>query len=96
MYRWCEPWKKSLVWTGQRWAIDDRRQDDALAKQVAQDVSGRSGSDLPTATASIASELLKFSKMTSNARGLGNMLALRGASRGFRSGLPILTSTDGC
>lgn len=34
--RYCERWGKWLVWDGQRWAIDDRRAVDGLAKEVGQ------------------------------------------------------------
>jgi putative DNA primase/helicase len=75
--RYCDPWSTFLVFEGRRWAIDNTRKVEALAKAVAQHVWTEAGELLPKVeSAKLANELLAFAKTTSNAKGIRDMLAL--------------------
>jgi putative DNA primase/helicase len=71
--RYCDPWSKWLAWDGRRWAIDDRRRVELLAKEVADKLwtqaaeACRGGHDLRP---------LRFAKATANSKGIAGMLAL--------------------
>jgi putative DNA primase/helicase len=84
--RWCEPWGKWLIWDGRRWAIDDHRRAEALAKGVADDIWREVGELLPKVELAEQSELLSFARRTASAFGLGAILALARSE----DGIPIV------
>lgn len=71
--RWCEPWKKWLLWSGQRWVVDAQREIDAMAKQTSDSMWADIGTVLPGMEAGECGQFLRFATKTANADGIGNM-----------------------
>lgn len=84
--RWCEPWKKWLIWDGRRWLIDSQREAEALAKEVADVIWEELSSAMYGASASEAGAFLKFATATASARGIDHMLAMARSE----PGVPVL------
>jgi putative DNA primase/helicase len=84
--RWCEPWMKWLIWDDRRWAIDNHRRAEALAKGVADDVWHEVGKLLPKVEPIEQAELLAFARRTASAFGLAAMLSLARSE----TGIPIV------
>jgi len=85
-FRWCEAWKKSLVWDGRRWAVDSQRAIDAMAKSVYESLwceiasmASRIGDDNNKELRA----LMKFATATGTARGIEAMHKLARSEPGI-------------
>lgn len=67
--RYCHAWKRWLVWDGRRWAVDDDRAVQRLAKATADNIWGE-------ALKWNDSNTLKHAAATASSRGITAMLAL--------------------
>jgi len=75
--RYCDPWRKWLIYDGQRWRIDDQRVVDTKAKDVSRKLwfeGARMASEDPESPA--AKEVLKFAKSSNSAQGVRHMIEL--------------------
>lgn len=81
--RWCEPWRKWLVWDGQRWKVDQERRAEALAKETADVVWAAVAVELSSVTGPEQQAMIQFARGTSSGRGIGNMLALARSEPGI-------------
>jgi putative DNA primase/helicase len=76
--RYCDPWDgKWLHWDGKRWAIDQQRTIDSLAKKLA----GELWQDVQQATdrqadAKLVQELIRYAKASNGANGVRNTIAM--------------------
>jgi putative DNA primase/helicase len=92
--RWCNPWGKWLTWDGSRWAVDQQRIVESLAKAVIQglwtDLAGlvRSRSDDDGGVKAI----LSFLKAGASAHGIDSMIRLARSE----AGVPILPDALDC
>ena len=93
--RWCDPWGKWLIWDGRRRAVDQERRAESLAKDVARTLWADVGKLLPDVAGDVAIELVRFAHAAASARGIANMLTLRGAKPIFRFYLIRSTHTLG-
>lgn len=84
--RWCDPWEKWLIWDGRRWAIDDTRRIEAMAKSIAEQVWGGVGKAVDGADERTSRAIYSFAKATASANGIRSMLALAKSEEG----VPIL------
>jgi P4 family phage/plasmid primase-like protien len=75
--RWCDPWRKWLVWDGRRWKIDERRTIDEYAKTVADKLWTEAAKNRENET------VWRFVRATSNAHGIANMVSLARSERGL-------------
>ena len=74
--RWCDPWGKWVIWDGRRWAVDQERRAESLAKDVASTLWADVAKLLPDVGGDTAIELVRFAHATASARGIANMLTL--------------------
>ena len=81
--RWCQKWEKWLVWDGQRWAVDQERRVEFLAKNVVDNLWSDVGKLLPTINHQTATALDSFARTTANVRGISSMLQLARSEPGI-------------
>lgn len=86
--RWCDPWQKWLVWDGKRWAMDDERRIDELAKDVSAELWGDMTAASLKGDKDTIRAMMGFCKSSNAANGVRNLLALARSE----SGVPILPS----
>lgn len=84
--RWCDPWSKWLVWDGRRWAVDDERRIETLAKEVSDDLWPEVFLHAKTAEAKNAKTMFSFARSSNGAAGIRNTVALARSE----PGIPIL------
>ncbi len=81
--RFCHPWKKWLVWDGQRWRIDDTGATEYLAKRTARWILTEASQEEDK---SLRSALIDFAKAAESATRRSAMVRLAQSE----PGLPIL------
>jgi len=74
--RWCDPWEKWLNFDGTRWARDDCRRLDSLAKMVSKQLYGEVAAAIEKADENLIREMVRFAKSSNNAAAIRNMVAL--------------------
>ena len=74
--RWCDPWHKWLVWDGRRWAIDNERAIDRLAKDVGRMLWKKVARAGESAGEKLLREMVGFAKSSGNATAVRNMVSL--------------------
>lgn len=81
---WIEAWKKWVVWTGQRWEVDERRRVSHLAKLVAAKLWDEvKAAAEKQADAKLIQELIKFAKSSNSATSIKNMIDLARSEPGI-------------
>jgi putative DNA primase/helicase len=75
-FRWCEPWKKAIVWDGKRWAQDNELKLPSYAKLICENIWRDTGKLLPAVGGELATEMVRFAKNTASAKGIDNMLKM--------------------
>jgi putative DNA primase/helicase len=81
--RWCEPWSKWLIWDGRRWAIDDSRAHELLAKDIADRIWCEAVKLISEGARDSASALISFAKATASSKGIASMLSLARSEAGI-------------
>lgn len=74
--RWCEPWLKWLIWDGKRWAMDQTRRIDALAKETAAKQWEHVGTAQLALEAGEAKAIITFARASNSANGIRHALEL--------------------
>jgi putative DNA primase/helicase len=90
--RWCELWSKWLIWDGRRWAIDDSRTHELLAKDIVDRIWREVVKLISEGARDSASALISFAKVAASANGITNMLALARSE----AGIPIVPNSLDC
>jgi putative DNA primase/helicase len=76
LVRWCEPWRRWLFWDGRRWAIDESRAVEALAKKTADAVWRDVARAIHVGKRAEIETAVRFAKATAAAKGIAAMLSL--------------------
>jgi putative DNA primase/helicase len=88
--RYVAAWSKWIVWTGQRWLLDDGCAVHSLAKGVAESLWTEIGELLPELGAGPARELVAFARATASAKGVEHLLTLARSEPGIPVGVDEL------
>ena len=92
--RWCEPWKRWLVWDGKRWAVDQQRTVDRLARGVASGLWAEvAAAGQKDAERKLINAMMQCAKASSQANGIKNMIALARSVPGVAV-MPDVLDTD--
>ena len=93
---YIDPWKKWLIWDGQRWAIDQTRRIDALAKNVVGGLWLEVATAARNAGEKTIAAMMRFAKVSNNKNASLTWWPLPVANRTFQSYPIRWTPIRGC